>query len=98
MAQIIGGSFSATGVSAAFVPGVRNPAGFNISIWGTFSGTVVVERSFDDGTTWLPKWPDAVYSISSPVSFGDEETEEGVKYRLNCTSYSSGPINYRVSQ
>ena len=98
MAQIIAGTFNAVGVSAVFVPSRNSPPGFNISVWGTFVGTVVVERSFDDGTTGLPKWPDAVYSMSSPMSFSDSEPEDGVKYRLNCSSYSSGTINYRVSQ
>lgn len=97
MAKIIDGSFAAAGQSLPFgIP--QNRVDFNISVWGTFSGTVVVERSFDGGTTWIPKWPDAVYSISSPVTFSDSEPEEGVRYRLNCTSFSSGQINYRVSQ
>ena len=26
---------------------------FNVSIWGTFVGTVALERSFDGCTTWL---------------------------------------------
>lgn len=97
MAKIIAGSFAAVGQSLPFgIP--QNRVDFNISVWGTFSGTVVVERSFDGGTTWIPKWPDAVYSISSPVTFSDSEPEEGVRYRLNCTSLSNGPVNYRVSQ
>lgn len=97
MTQIIGGNFAAVGQSPTFrIP--QHRVGFNISVWGTFVGTVVIERSFDGGTTWLPKWPDAVYSISSTMTFADSEPEDGVAYRLNCTAYSSGPINYRVSQ
>lgn len=97
MTQIIGGNFAAVGQSPTFrIP--QHRVDFNISVWGTFVGTVVVERSFDGGTTWLPKWPDAVYSISSTITFADGEPEEGVSYRLNCTAYTSGAINYRVSQ
>lgn len=97
MTKIIDGAFAAAGQSLPFVI-PQSRVDFNISVWGTFSGTVVVERSFDGGNTWIPKWPDAVYSISTPVTFSDNEPEEGVRYRLNCTGFSSGPINYRVSQ
>ena len=106
MATPVTGTFTATGVSDSLSPekGSRRRRGstpFNISLWGTFVGTVKLERSFDGGTTWLPKTvgTDAsLYTWSAPISMSDEEGEDGVAYRLNCTSFTSGSISYRLSQ
>ncbi|MEY3774316.1 MAG: hypothetical protein RLZZ129_1096, partial [Verrucomicrobiota bacterium] len=46
------GTFTGTGRSAAFIP--KQGSAFNVSVWGTFSATVQMQRSFDNGTTWLP--------------------------------------------
>jgi len=86
------GSFAATGTSASFTPIAGR--GFNVSLWGAFSGSVQLERSFDSGTTWLQ----AAAARTAPDTFVCLDAESGVQYRLNCTVYSSGPINYRVSQ
>ncbi|MFG1343204.1 hypothetical protein [Xanthobacter autotrophicus] len=92
------GTFTATGNSANFVP--IPGRGFNVSLWGTFVGTVVVERSFDAGTTWLPITGAgvAISTFGGPVSEIFEEPEYGVQYRLRCMSFGSGTINYRISQ
>jgi hypothetical protein len=103
----ISGSFTATGQSASAV--VFGP--FNAVLWGTplsgtgvsgtFSGTVQIERSMDGGTTWVVVSTDgtgtqAIYT--SPVSVAGMEPENGVLYRFDCTIYTSGTINYRLSQ
>lgn len=96
---VVSGTLSATGAGSTILA----PTGatvLNVSAWGTFSGTVQVERSFDGGTTWLPLSRDVVGSAASftaPFSLQVRETESGVLYRLNCTAYSSGPISYRLS-
>ena len=94
---LISGSFSGTGQSA-----VRPFLGyFNVSIFGTFSGTVDIEKSFDNGANWLKVSVNASGSPASytnPVSVIVLEPESQVLYRLNCTTYTSGTINYRVSQ
>lgn len=103
----ISGTFAGTGQSStAVVFGL-----FNVVLWGTplggagetatFSGTVNVERSMDNGTTWVPVSTDgtgtqAIYT--TPVSVSGMEPENGVLYRFNCTTYTSGTINYRLSQ
>jgi hypothetical protein len=91
------GTFGATGQSAAFAPISARP--FNVSVWGTFSGSVQLERSFD-GSAWLPITAAGMqlYVWSAPASEVAEEPEYGVLYRLNCTAYASGTINYRMSQ
>jgi hypothetical protein len=73
---------------------------FNLSIWGTFVGTVALERSFDGGTTWLncTKTDGTANSFTAAASVVCEEPEPGVLYRLNCSAYTSGTINWRLSQ
>jgi hypothetical protein len=95
------GSFTGTGQSANFTP-ICGPqgVGFNISLWGTFVAAVQLERSFDNGVNWLPITGAGVqlYAWTGPASEMAQETESDVIYRLNCTAYTSGTVNYRVSQ
>ena len=68
----------------------------------TFVGTVQLERCFD-GRTWLPCNIGATGTLASwnagtPVSLTFGEPEKNVLYRVNCLAYTSGNINYRVSQ
>ena len=90
------GTFSGTGQSpSAFVWGL-----FNVSIWGTFVATVQVERSLDGGTTWIVVAADGIgtpAAYTSSISLTGDEIEQGTSYRLNCTAYTSGTINYRIS-
>lgn len=94
--DVVSGSFAATGQS-----GNRMMLGyFNLSIWGTFSGSVQLERTFDAGSNWLPVAEDPTgtkAAYTTPVSVEVYEPEAGVFYRLNCTAYVSGTINYRIS-
>lgn len=92
------GAFTGTGRSAPFVPVPgRN---FNISVWGGFTATVRLERSFDGGTTYLPVTADSngLLTFTGPVSEQWNEPEAGVSYTLNCTAFTSGPVNFRISQ
>ena len=91
------GTFTATGGGQA-TPVRRG--GLNLSLSGTFVATLVLERSFDGGTTWLPcTYIDGTaLSWTAPISTGFEEAENGVQFRFNCTSYTSGTISYRISQ
>lgn len=94
--SVVSGTFDSTGQSPAFQIGRGM---FNVSLWGTFSGSVKLERSFD-GSTWLPITAAGVqlYAWSAPASEVAEEPGRGVQYRLNCTAISSGTINYRMDQ
>ena len=72
---------------------------FNLSVFGTFVGTVRVERSFDSGVTWLPCTnAGTVVTFTAPFTEVLIEPEDAVQYRLACTAYTSGTINYRFSQ
>jgi hypothetical protein len=96
--SIVTFAHTATGVSgsSAFFPG-----GINVSVWGTFVGTVQIERSFDGGAIWLVVDKDltgADLTFTAPQSLVVEEVESAVLYRSNCTAFTSGTINVRLSQ
>lgn len=65
--------------------------------------TVQLERSFDGGSTFiacniggngaLAQWVNA-----GPINITFGEPEKNVLYRLNCIAYTSGTLNYRISQ
>lgn len=68
-----------------------------------YSGTIQLERSFDGGSTWLVcniggTGVLAQWSVGTPVNITFGEPEKNVLYRLNCTAYTSGTPNYRISQ
>lgn len=92
------GQFTAVGESAAFTP-PANSIQMNMSLWGTFVATLVLERSFDKGVTWLP-----ITALGTPIEFTGpctetfEEYEKGVQWRWRCKARTSGTINYRISQ
>ena len=97
------GSFSATGNGTAFTPNpgsFNNGAQFNISLWGTFVGTVVLECSFDGFTTAIPVnryCTGTAVSYTAPANEVLPCPEGGVQYRLRCSAYTSGTANYRLS-
>jgi hypothetical protein len=82
------GTFTGTGVSAAMSPVYGR---FNLSISGTFSATIQVQRSFDGGLTWL-----VVDIFTAPVERVGTDIERGVRYRLQCTTFGSGTVTYRL--
>lgn len=68
----------------------------------SYSGSVQLERSFNGGKTWIVcnvggSGALAIYSNGTPISLSFGEPEREVLYRVNCTTYSSGRINYRIS-
>lgn len=103
--KVESGSFEGVGQSASFqLPGNRGPSTLpllvNITLSGTFNATVTVERSFDDGLTWHPVAKNGdgdPATYTAPVSLSVAECETPMLYRLNCTAYSSGPVDYRMS-
>lgn len=101
---VVAGNFTATGSSTSFL--INGP--FNVVIYGSsgpngaWSGSVQLERSFDGGTTWIVAGvggagQQAVYTTGTDVSFVASDPEKGMLYRLRCTAYTSGTINYRLS-
>lgn len=96
--KISSGSLGAAGQVS---PAIQMEKDFNAAIWGTFVGTAILERSFDDGVTWLPcslntSGDNAQYTV--PASLTVYEPEGGVRYRWRCSAWTSGTINTRISQ
>jgi hypothetical protein len=83
--------------STLFTPFPLKP--FNISLWGTFAGSVQLERSFD-GLTFLPVTAAGTQLCiwTAPASESWEEDMANVFYRLNNTVFTSGTLNYLVNQ
>ena len=97
MPAIISGSFSATGTStevSLFNTHSKDRTQtnkFNVSVRGTFSGTIQLQRYFDDLGTW-----GSVNEWTEPGEKMLEECEDEVEYRFECTAFTSGTINYRL--
>jgi hypothetical protein len=64
----------------------------DVSLSGTWVGTVLLQRSFDDGTTWV-----TVGSFTANTEFLHENNSSNIIYRFNCTAYTSGTIVFRMS-
>ena len=102
---VLTGTFSAPGQSAPW----QAMGAFNVIVGGSggpngaWTATVRLERSFDGGTTWYVcgvggGGQQAIYNTpNQDVSIVVSEPERGVVYRLNCSAYTSGTINYRFS-
>lgn len=87
---------------AAVADAVLTPVygSFNFSLLNTvFVGTVILEKSFDGGATFVPA-KDAnnnVVTLAAPGTFSCNEVEAGVLYRANCTAFTSGAPTSRIS-
>jgi hypothetical protein len=98
---LISGTFGGTGQSRGGPMNGNGTGAFNAALWGTFSATVKLERSFDGGTTWIVCGKDSSGTESAytgAVSLTVTEPEQNVLYRWNCTAYTSGTVNYRLSR
>jgi hypothetical protein len=74
---------------------------FNAHCTGTFTASLVIERSFDDGTNWAALSKDlsgTANSFTAPFSVSLHEVEDGVMYRIRCSAYTSGTPALRLSQ
>ena len=68
---------------------------FNLSVSGTWVGTVTLQRSFNGGLTWLD-----VYTTTSNVETVVDNAESGVLWRLGIKTgnYTNGTAVCRLSQ
>jgi hypothetical protein len=91
------GTLTSAAAGDPFDPPVRVSA-FNITVWGTFVATYTIERKFDDDDDWFPltAFGEAI-EFTGPMSESWEEAEPAVNYRIRCTAYTSGTLNYRFS-
>lgn len=97
------GNFTGTGNGNVFTPkdsAYQNSTKFNFAVWGTFVGTIVLEKSYDGGATYIQAYDAGgnALSYTAPRTIIVEEPEDGVKYRPRCSAFTSGTINYRLSR
>jgi hypothetical protein len=100
----IAGSFASAVAGAS----IQTRDSFNVAIYGVFSATIVLEKSYDrqnvanDGAaTWSAVSRDIAgnpASYSAPTGVVVSEPEAGVYYRLRCSAFTSGVANWRLSQ
>lgn len=89
------GTFAAAGTGAPV--GMSGP--FNVWLWGTFVGSVQLERSFNGGVNWFVCTRGGVPVVyTAAVTDVLTEPEAGILYRWNCTQLTSGTVNWRISQ
>ncbi len=91
-----------TFTGAAVGPGHALNGFYNLTLWGAIA-TVILQKSFDGGSTWVPVSLD---NIGTPASFTTTTTgytlsvfepECNVLHRLECTAVA-GTLSYRFSQ
>lgn len=85
--MIVSKSFTAVGVSVPLL--VQYNSGFNYSVSGTFSGTVIVEVS-EDNSGWFP----LVTATAAASGFleNHSNTLKAQYYRVRCSVFTSGTI------
>ena len=78
-----------------YVAALSLVADYNFSVSGTWVGTITLQRSFDNGTTWLD-----VATTTANVESIRFEPEVGVLYRagFKAAQYTSGTAAVRLSQ
>lgn len=56
---------------------------WDFSTHGTWSGTIAIQRSYDDGTTWEGVHPPRTYEYDGQFQAADEERHEDALYRIH---------------
>lgn len=83
------GVFSDTGTSNSVPISLRG----SLSLLGTFTATILLERSADGGVTW---------GVVETYTAAAEATIDGSKveylYRVRCSDHTSGNISYVLGQ
>ncbi len=85
------GSFTATGTTAS----IDCEGDFKLTTHGTWSGTVDLERSRNDGVVWEKVSGGRVSSKDDAnIAFSGNEPDSGYIYRVNMSSYTSGTCTF----
>lgn len=76
---------------------------YNFSLqFNAGTATARLVRSYDGGVSWVvtskPDLSPAVFTGPVDVDGVGEEPETGMLYRWECTAFTSGPVNHRLSR
>lgn len=91
MALVLNQSASLTANNTGIGPLVVNDAKlYSISLSGTFTATISLQRTFDNGATWV--------TIKTYTAAAEEtgQVAEACQVRLQCTAYTSGTAVCRL--
>lgn len=88
---VVGTAIAVTGQSGVLE---TNRGYFNVSLSGTYGGVIILQRSFDQGGTWLNR---KTYAADADAEEVFHEPEADVQYRLDYT-HTTGTVTYRLSQ
>lgn len=92
------GSLGADGRGTVFQPIANKP--FNLFLTGSFTATATVQRSYDNGVTWLtvtkPDLTDAAFT--APINLVISEPEALCLYSVLVSGYGGGAVAYRFGQ
>jgi hypothetical protein len=83
--------------------------GFNAALYAGagFVGTIVFEKTYDGGQTWMtvardvagtPASYDLNWAAGTSMNLTLAEMEPSVYWRIRCSAYTSGEVDYRLSQ
>lgn len=96
--DVITGTFTAAGQVS---PSVQFAQEFSVCLGGSFTATVLIERSPDQGATFYPCSTDATGSIAAytaPMTVDVMSSRHAMLYRLRCTAYASGTVSWTLWQ
>ena len=88
MVQSTNSTFTAISQNSAEVK-APNAELMTLSISGTFTGTIALQRSFDAGATWITV---ESYTVASEKNI--EQASKDFIWRLATTAWSSGTATY----
>jgi len=77
-----------------FSDAVKVHGEFNLSLSGTWAATVFVQRSYDDGSTWLDV---ESYTANTEQVGSSPEEDVLVRFGVKTGGYTSGTIVGRIS-
>jgi hypothetical protein len=86
-ANSVAGNFTADGNSTTVM--VQKDRKFDFTSHDTWTGTLVLERSYDDGATWKEVIPFDSNGDGN-ISYADSETVADANYRVGMRAYSAG--------
>ena len=90
-------TFGATGSSLSVTPGAKITGNkrdtIDLSLQGTFAGTVILKRSFNGGVVWGDV-ETYVVAVTAAVEKKIDVSGENYIYKLECTAYTSGTVTY----
>jgi hypothetical protein len=81
-------------------PAVAVSGRVNFVLSGVFAGAFRLAASWDSGASWIPVTTaeGAVRTLQGPERLVIDEPEDGVLYRVECLSLTSGAATWRFSR